>query len=249
MPENKECFLIAPLDANGSSIREQTNHLETYIITEAVEEFDYSITRSDKMDQPGSITNQIIEKIVESDLVIADLSGQNPNVFYELAVRHATGKPYIQLIDDSADIPFDVSDIRTIQYGLEVAEADETVDEIQSMLEEIEELEEPDEEGDGENIFENPISQSARFRSIWDSQEPIDEDFAEVLQIVSSLDNRIEKMEGEIEEMKLQGGTISANTGVASGVVSDIVNQDTSGSGPVFISPEEFIEDSEKAED
>ena len=51
---------------------------------------------------------------MESPLVIADLTDSNPNVFYELAIRHAIRKPYIQVISEGQKIPFDLSGIRTI---------------------------------------------------------------------------------------------------------------------------------------
>ena len=64
------------------------------------------------MDQPGIISNQVITRLLEDNLVIADLTDRNPNVYYELAVRHAFGKPVIQIIDSNETIPFDVSMMR-----------------------------------------------------------------------------------------------------------------------------------------
>ena len=58
--------------------------------------------------RPGLITAQVIQNLVEWELVIADLSEHNPNVFYELAVRHALKKPIVQLIQAGQKIPFDV---------------------------------------------------------------------------------------------------------------------------------------------
>lgn len=98
MSDDKECFFIAPIGDAESESRERSDKLMEYIVDEAVSDYGYSVTRADQMDQPGSITNQIIEKVVDSELVIADLTEHNPNVFYELAVRHATGEPFIQLI-------------------------------------------------------------------------------------------------------------------------------------------------------
>jgi len=51
-------------------------------------------------------------------LVIADLTGSNPNVFYELAIRHGIRKPYIQMINKGERIPFDIKGIRTIEIDL-----------------------------------------------------------------------------------------------------------------------------------
>lgn len=189
MSDDKECFFIAPIGDDGSEIRERSDTLMEYIIEEAVSDFDYSVKRADKMDQPGSITSQIIQMTVESDLVIADLTGHNPNVFYELAVRHATGKPCIQLIKSTESIPFDISDLRTIQYGLGVEEADQAKQQIRSQLESLE---------DGDTEFDNPISRSAEMRSLRESENPEDKNLAEVLQTMSRLDRKIEKLENEL---------------------------------------------------
>lgn len=190
MSDEKECFFIAPIDSEGSEIRERSNKVMEYIIQEAVSKYGYSVTRADQMDQPGSITNQVIEKTVNSELVIADLTGHNPNVFYELAVRHATGKPYIQLIKSTETIPFDISDLRTIQYGLKVDEADQAKDQIQALLESVKD-EEPE--------FDNPISASAEMRSLRESADPADKNLAEILQTMYKLDNRMEDLENMVD--------------------------------------------------
>lgn len=58
----------------------------------------------------------MISALVESELVVADLTGHNPNVFYELAIRHAVAKPYVQMIDSEQTLPFDISTLRTIHF-------------------------------------------------------------------------------------------------------------------------------------
>ena len=62
------------------------------------------------------ITTQILQAVQECDLVVADLTEHNPNVFYELAVRHSIEKPIIHVIDTYWPIPFDVSGFRTIFF-------------------------------------------------------------------------------------------------------------------------------------
>ena len=59
-------------------------------------------------------TGQVVEHLLQSGLVIADLSFHNPNVFYELALRHAAGKPTVHVIRRGDAIPFDLKDFRTI---------------------------------------------------------------------------------------------------------------------------------------
>lgn len=186
MSEDKECFFIAPIGDDGSEIRDRTNMLMEYIVRESVAEFNYSVSRADQLDQPGSITNQIIEKTVNSDLVIADLTGHNPNVFYELAVRHATGRPCIQLIHSADGIPFDINDERTIKYGLEVDEAEKAKKEIKGQLESLED----------ENLdFDNPISRSADMESLRESGDPADQNLAKILEMVQRLDTKIDEIE------------------------------------------------------
>jgi hypothetical protein len=72
--------------------------------------------RADKAKRPEEIIAHIIENLVTSDLVIADLSGRNPNVFYELGVRHAVNNNTILIAEDLDDIPFDLRGLRTIVY-------------------------------------------------------------------------------------------------------------------------------------
>ena len=72
------------------------------------------LVRADAIGKPGMITAQIIEHITLAPLVIADLSFHNPNVFYELALRHAVRKPIVQLIRAADKLPFDISQFRTI---------------------------------------------------------------------------------------------------------------------------------------
>lgn len=72
--------------------------------------------RADKAKIPEEIITHIIENLVTSDFVIADLSGKNPNVFYELGVRHAVNNNTILIAEDLDDIPFDLRGLRTIVY-------------------------------------------------------------------------------------------------------------------------------------
>lgn len=196
MSDTKECFFISPIGDRGSDTRERSDNVLEYIIEEVLTDYEYSVTRADQMDQPGSITNQVIEKTVESELVIADLTGHNPNVFYELAVRHATGKPYIQLIDVSESIPFDIADLRTVQYGLEVDEAQQARDELRAQLDTME---------DGDTEFDNPISKSAEMRSLRKSDNPTDQNIAEIMNAISELSYKMNNIEEQVNQDRRSG--------------------------------------------
>jgi hypothetical protein len=72
--------------------------------------------RADKNDAPGDILEHIIESLVTADIVIADLTGRNANVFYELGIRHAVSNATILISEGIDDIPFDVRSLRAIVY-------------------------------------------------------------------------------------------------------------------------------------
>lgn len=119
MPDSpKTCFVISPIGEAGTQTRERADLVFDFVIGEALEPLGYQVERADKLGEPGIITNQIIDRVTSSDLVIADLSERNPNVFYELAIRHATRKPYVHLIAHDEDIPFDNAAVRAIKIDV-----------------------------------------------------------------------------------------------------------------------------------
>jgi hypothetical protein len=109
------CFYIAPIGEEGSEARKHSDLFLGSIVEPAMESFQLTVVRADAIDKPGIITRQIIDYIMRSRLVIADLSFHNPNVFYELALRHAVKLPIVQLIRTTDKVPFDVNQMRTIQ--------------------------------------------------------------------------------------------------------------------------------------
>lgn len=113
----KVCFVVSPIGEEGSKERNHADRVMNEIINPIVGK-GYKVIRADKDPTPGQITSQIVKLIVNADLLIADLSFHNPNVFYELALRHITRKPCIHLIREGEKIPFDIKDIRVIKFSL-----------------------------------------------------------------------------------------------------------------------------------
>jgi hypothetical protein len=112
------CFVIAPIGAKNSEIRKRSDKVLKHIFRKALAE-KYEVIRGDEIDEPGMITSQVLSAVQESDLVVADLTGHNPNVLYELAVRHAIEKPIIHAIEPKlSKIPFDIAGFRTIEFDL-----------------------------------------------------------------------------------------------------------------------------------
>jgi len=109
------CFYVSPIGEDDSEERQHSDLFLNHIVGPAMEEFGLTIVRADQIGQAGMITKQIIEHLVRSKLVIADLSYHNPNVFYELAIRHACRLPTVQIIREGDRIPFDLDQVRTIK--------------------------------------------------------------------------------------------------------------------------------------
>lgn len=118
MQEQKRCFVISPIGLPDSEAREMADDVLDYIIAPALAELDIMPVRADKLAEPGKITEQMIAAILDYDFCIADLSGHNPNVFYELALAQAAERPVVILKRLGESIPFDVKDYRLLEYDL-----------------------------------------------------------------------------------------------------------------------------------
>jgi hypothetical protein len=90
------CFYITAIGAEHSEERKHSDLFLGNIVEPALQPFNLNVIRADAIDKPGMITRQVIEYLIRSRLVIADLSFHNPNVFYELALRHAMRLPIVQ---------------------------------------------------------------------------------------------------------------------------------------------------------
>jgi hypothetical protein len=110
----KACFYVTPIGDVGSPQRQHSDLFLGSIVEPALEEFGLKVIRADAVDKPGVITRQVFDYLLKARLVIVDLSYHNPNVFYELAIRHAARLPVVQIIQVSDRIPFDVGNMRTI---------------------------------------------------------------------------------------------------------------------------------------
>lgn len=118
MTPTRRCFVISPIGDEGSAIREHADDVFEYIIKPATRAFGIKPLRSDHMSETGQITDQMFREILHADLCIAVLTGYNANVFYELAVAQAAARPTILLIEKGQELPFDVKDLRAIEYSL-----------------------------------------------------------------------------------------------------------------------------------
>ncbi len=114
----RKCFVVSPIGDDGSDVRKNADQLFNHIIKPVCEKCGFNAIRIDHKYTPDSITQRILDSLDRYELVIADLTGHNPNVFFEIGYRASTGKPVIHLKRKGEKIPFDVSSIRTFDYDL-----------------------------------------------------------------------------------------------------------------------------------
>lgn len=116
------CFVIGPIGdrqaAFGSEERlqyEQSIQTWDYVIKPACEALGLNPVRADMIAEPGEITEQVCRHLRDDEVVIADVTGGNPNVLYELGLRHTRNILTVQ-IGEKDRLPFDITVIRTIQF-------------------------------------------------------------------------------------------------------------------------------------
>lgn len=98
------------------------NDLFEEVIKPVSEKFGYECIRADEYYTGTPILTDIIKSIQESNAIIAEITPDNPNVFYEIGYSHAVGKPTILLCDKKREkLPFDLSGFRTLFYENTIA--------------------------------------------------------------------------------------------------------------------------------
>jgi len=105
-----DCFVISPIGDDASETRRSMDGLTDVVIEPTLADLGYHVIVAHRMPNPGSITNQVLELLLSAELVVANMTELNPNVMYELAVRHAACKAVIIIAEKGTRLPFDIAD-------------------------------------------------------------------------------------------------------------------------------------------
>ncbi|HDR4909651.1 hypothetical protein [Bacillus thuringiensis] len=186
--KDKTCFIITPIGDDQSDIRRAADGVIDAVITPELLKIGFSeenIKVAHRMANPGSINQQVIECILESDLAIANLTTLNPNVMYELAIRHAVRKPVIQLIQKGTKkLPFDIIEERTIFYENDMSGVIELSKGLREMLPFALDDIEPD----------NPIYRVAKQKEIMKKITTNEEPMQYIIEQMNNLQNQVSKL-------------------------------------------------------
>ena len=107
-----QCFVIMPFAAPFGDVYATIKATaENALPGEAIE-----CRRLDEIKRPGRISDDLIHEITSASFCVADLTGNNANVMWEVGYAMALQKPIVFLSQDVASLPFDIRDMRTIKY-------------------------------------------------------------------------------------------------------------------------------------
>ena len=107
--EKGTCFVIMPFGDPFDGYYEE-------ILAPTIRKVELVPIRADEINKPGVIVNQIWHGIKQAELCVADVTGRNANVMYELGLAHEAGKPVVQIVQNVDDLPFDLRAYRHIVY-------------------------------------------------------------------------------------------------------------------------------------
>ncbi|HEY4135146.1 MAG TPA: hypothetical protein VGO34_08010 [Alphaproteobacteria bacterium] len=215
----KKCFVISPIDEAGTVIRSRADWLLRGIIKPVLESapYNYYVKRADEFPEPGMITSQVIEAILDWDLVIADLSGKNPNVFYELALRHMCQKPVIHMLDKGERLPFDVSEYRAVSYAInDIQHIEDAKIELNKQLDAVLA---PDYK------LSNPVTKARGYQQMAKSSDPQEKITASLMEKIERMENRLNNFDNLNLNRKLNGETTLAPQ-MTRGLLSAILEQE-----------------------
>lgn len=135
MDKDKNVFVIMPFSPAKTCTEAEWAQIYETIFRPAIEECGYLCERT--RPETGSLIRTIIEKLKNSTIVLADLTDRNPNVLYELGVRHSISKRTIMVAQSIDDIPSDLRGFWTITYGTRQWEVDKFRSDIKRIISEI----------------------------------------------------------------------------------------------------------------
>ncbi len=134
---DSECFFIAPIGEEGSDIRKRSNAVRDWVVKPAAKAAAGLRTiRADDVGEPGQITAQAVQHCLKARAAVADLTGGNPNVYYELSVRHGALLPVVLIAEGGMQLPFDISQSRVIFFDhTDLASSGQAKEELQTQIE------------------------------------------------------------------------------------------------------------------
>ncbi len=119
MADKPIAFLIMPFGEEFDAVYES-------FMKPVLQGVGFEVHRADDIESQQNILKDIVDRISSSDLIVADLTGGNPNVFYELGLAHAIRKPVILATQSVEEVPFDLKSYRLLEYSTHFVEIEKS---------------------------------------------------------------------------------------------------------------------------
>ena len=126
--EMSSAFVLMPFDEGFAPVYSE-------FIKPVLESVGVVVSRADNIESQQNILRDVMGGIGGSDLIIADLTSSNPNVYYELGVAHASRKPVIHLTQSLEEVPFDLRSHRLIEYSTHFSKIEEAREKLRNYAE------------------------------------------------------------------------------------------------------------------
>lgn len=127
----------------------EDKYFEIYEMLKRQFEKDFLFSHAGEEDNQQNILKDIIQAIYDADIIIANLTGLNPNVFYELGIAHTLNKKVIIITEDISTLPFDLKSYRAKEYSTHFVKFAELIDSLNKYMYGA---------ATGEIIYSNPVS-------------------------------------------------------------------------------------------
>lgn len=219
---DSECFFIAPIGQDDSEIRKRSDGVRDWVVTPAAKAAaDLRTIRADDVGEPGQITAQAVQHCLKAKAAVADLTGGNPNVYYELSVRHGALLPVVLIAEEGTDLPFDISQSRVIFFDhTDLSSAGKAKEELQAQIEAS--LTTPP---------DNPISDGMRLAQL-QAGNVEEQTLAAVLDRLQRLSNTTEQIDRRLAQTERFGGRVPLRGTV---IREDIVEPRSPGTSRVVV--------------
>jgi hypothetical protein len=179
-----ECFFISPIGAEDSDVRKRANGVMKAVVEPAAAAHGLSVVRADQVSEPGTITLQIVEHLTGARAVVADLTENNANVFYELAIREAAQKPVVVIAESNTEIPFDKAQDRAMFFdSTDLASVWEAHDKLAEFL-----------GASLEGKMMNPIASAMVWKEYSASDKPVEQAVAQLAEQVSQVAADVQRL-------------------------------------------------------
>jgi len=229
MSDTNNAFVILPFEDEFERLYEEQ-------IAPTLADQGYCVNKADELPTQGSIIEDIIKGITQADLIVADLTDTNPNVFYELGIAHGMGVPTVLIAQDISELPFDLSAYSTIEYSLRFDKISEFTEELSEITSghldkqiqfgspvsdygnvEIAQGSEANEQAadieaeESSKKVEDDSGETEPDKGLLEYTAEIDEEMSDLEHIFDELEKDAEKFEAEIENQTKKVESLSLN--------------------------------------